>query len=172
MWIFMANQEVQYSTKSNSVESGWHLTFQYPVCDADRWLDFCFDCVDWPLLRFPCWRAGRRVPLPSDFPPSGIFAILYGSHLPVPPRVRNFEQKFSELEARRHFFKIYNRKVHTIDDGSKIVEKELTMTILAGDFSVTPLGRRFKERTWHYHALLVPPYLPNFLMATGSSWNT
>ena len=91
-------------------------------------------------------------------------APIYRCHL-----VYGILNKNSQILKLIGTFLIYNRKVHTIDDGSKVVEKELTMTILAGDFSVTPLGRIFKERTWHYHALLVPPYLPNFLMATGSS---
>ena len=59
--------------------------------------------------------------------------------------VRPFERLY--LAARRFLAKFEDKYVFKFfDDGSEVVEKELRMMILAGDCSVTPLGRGYSKK--------------------------
>ena len=75
--------------------------------------------------------------------------------------VRPFQGLY--LAGRRFLAKFQDNYVFKFfDDGSEIVEKELRMMILAGDCSVTPLGRIFKDRELYgiimtYETPIIPP---------------
>jgi serine/threonine protein kinase len=67
------------------------------------------------------------------------------------------------LAARRFLAKFQDKYVFKFfDDGSEMVERELRMMILAGDCSVTPLGRIFKDGQLYgiimpYETSIIPP---------------
>ena len=67
------------------------------------------------------------------------------------------------LAARRFLAKFQDKYVFKFfDDGGGVVERELRMMILAGDCSVTPLGRLFKDGKLYgiimlYETPIIPP---------------